>query len=186
VRSVRLVHQVPIEKIERVALDESSHTSVALLRVLLKERLGREPEYVTRPPELPAMLDEADAALVIGDPALFSSDEHPFLDLGSEWTSRTALPFVYAFWAAPPGALGAGDVARLQASLEAGLRAIPAIASSYYNSNGSRELCEAYLRDSVVYALGEGEQRGLSEFYRRCHAQGLIPQIPELRFHGHS
>jgi chorismate dehydratase len=186
VRSVRLVHRVPIEKIASVALDASSHTSVALLRVLLRERLGREPAYVTRPPELPAMLDEADAALVIGDPALFSRDEHPSLDLGAEWLARTGLPFVFAFWAAAPGVLTAADVSRLQASLAAGRAAIPAIAASYYNSNGSSELCESYLRDAVAYGFGEEERRGLAEFYRRAHAQGLIERIPELRFHGHS
>jgi hypothetical protein len=87
---------------------------------------------------------------------------------------------------APPGALTAADVARLQASLAAGLAAIPAIAASYYNSNGSSELCESYLRSAVSYAFGADEQRGLVELYRRSHAQGLIERIPELRFHGHS
>ena len=185
VRSVRLVHQGPVDQIRRVALDESSHTSVALLRVLLRERLGRDPEYITRPPELPAMLDEADAALLIGDPALFGDEERPSLDLGAEWTALTQAPMVWAFWAAPRGSLSGADIARLQASLAAGIEAIPAIASSY-NGGGRRELCETYLRKHVRFGFDEDEQRGVLEYYRRSHALGLIERIPELRFHGDS
>jgi chorismate dehydratase len=188
VRSVRLVHGKPLEQIRTVALDTSSHTSVALLRVLLRERLGREPEYVERAPDLPAMLAQADAALLIGDPALFAADGRPYLDLGAAWTEMTGLPFVYAFWASPSGRLQAADALRLQGSLAAGLRAIPEIAA-YYNTDSPspdrRALCESYLRDNVVYRFGAEEQRGLLEFYRRCHAAGLVPKAPELRFHGH-
>jgi hypothetical protein len=43
---------------------------------------------------------------------------------------------------------------------------------------------EAYLRESIVYSLGEEEQEGLREFYRRAHALSLVPRLPELRFHG--
>ena len=48
------------------------------------------------------MLEAADAALVIGDPALYLDTDVPRLDLGEEWQRRTGLPFVYAFWAGPP------------------------------------------------------------------------------------
>jgi predicted solute-binding protein len=194
VRSVRLVHAVPVEQIRRVALDASSHTSVALLKILLHERLGRDPEFVTRPPELPAMLEESDAALIIGDPALFAGDDRPSLDLGEEWIRLTRLPFVFAFWAAPHGALSGAEVARLQASLAAGTAAIPTIASSYNSpsmgGDGDRArwvaIFESYLRSNVSYRFGDEERHGLREFYRRAHARGLIERIPELRFHGDS
>ena len=184
VRSVRLFHRVPLEQIRTLALDNSSHSSVALLRILLRERLEREPEYVTMPPDLSAMLASTDAALLIGDPALLAGDELPSLDLGAEWTARTGLPFVYAFWAARPGALLAPHVRRLKESLRAGLNAIPEIAAAYNRS--APEPYELYLRQNVVYALGAEEQRGLLEFYRRAQALGLIEHVPELRFHGDS
>jgi predicted solute-binding protein len=132
------------------------------------------------------MLELADAALVIGDPALYFEGDVARLDLGAEWTSRTGLPFVFAFWAGRPGVLAAGDVARLQTSLASGLAALPAIASSY-NGHGAGQgpRNEAYLRSNIVYTLGEAEAAGLREFYRRAHALGLIPRVPELRFHGH-
>jgi predicted solute-binding protein len=99
VRSVMLLHRRPIEGIRRVAVDTSSRTSAALVRVLLRDRLGRDPEYAPMPPDVPAMLNSADAALVIGDPALYYDGEAARLDLGAEWTERTGRPFVYAFWA---------------------------------------------------------------------------------------
>jgi chorismate dehydratase len=186
VRSVNLYHRVPLPEVRRVALDISSRTSLALTRVLLRERLGRDPEYVPSAPSMPGMLSDADAALVIGDHALYFEGAIDRLDLGQEWTARTGLPFVFAFWAGPPGAVTPAGVARLQAALAAGLAALPAIAASYNGFGAGRgSLNEAYLRGNIVYALGEPEQAGLREFYRRAHALGLIPRVPGLRFHGH-
>jgi chorismate dehydratase len=186
VRSVNLFHRKPIDALQRVALDASSRTSVALLKILLRERLGRDPEYVTLPPSVPAMLEAADAALVIGDPALYFEGDVPRLDLGAEWAERTGLPFVFAFWAGRPGVVTPEQVAQLQDSLRSGLAALPTIASSY-NGHGAGHgpENEAYLRSNIVFDLGAAEAEGLREFYRRAHAIGLIPRVPELRFHGH-
>ena len=85
-----------------------------------------------------------------------------------------------------PRALDAGHVLALQASLRAGLAAIPAIASQYNDGGAERAARnESYLRNNIVYTLGEDEIRGLREFYRRAHGAGLLPRVPELRFHGH-
>lgn len=185
VRSVNLYHRVPLLRVRRVALDISSRTSVALTRVLLRERLGRDPEYVPSPPSMPAMLADADAALVIGDHALYFDGPVDRLDLGQEWLARTGLPFVFAFWAGPPGVVTPAGVARLQAALAEGLAALPTIASSYNGLGAGRAAVnEAYLRSNIVFTLGEAETAGLREFYRRAHALGLIPRVPELRFHG--
>jgi chorismate dehydratase len=191
VRSVNLYHRRPLAQVRRVALDTSSRTSVALTKVLLHETLGQHPEYVAHGPSLPEMLELADAALVIGDPALYLDTDIPRLDLGEEWQARTGLPFVYAFWAGRPGILGAEDVERLQRALREGLAAVDHIAAAYAASGsepgarpGGREGRNAsYLRSNVLYSLGDDEQRGLREFYRRAFALGLIPRLPELRFH---
>jgi len=185
VRSVSLHHRVPLAGIRRVALDTSSRTSVALTKVLLHETLGHHPEYVALPPSLHQMLEQADAALMIGDPALYQETDVPRLDLGEEWGRRTGLPFVYAFWAGPRGVPGKGDVARLQRALREGLLAIGRIAATYDGHGAGHEReNEAYLRRNISYGLEEEEKAGLREFYRRAHALSLIPRLPELRFHG--
>jgi predicted solute-binding protein len=167
-----------------VALDTSSRTSAALVKILLRERLGRDPQYVPMGPSLVDMLAVADAALLIGDPALDHEGEAACLDLGEEWTRTTGLPFVFAFWAGRPGSVDAAGVRRLQSALSAGLLAFPAIAKRHAAGEAARAAkYEAYLRQNIVYGLGEEEQAGLREFYRRAHAHSLIPAVPELRFH---
>ncbi len=186
VRSVNLYHRVPLDQIERVALDVSSRTSVALTKVLLRERLGRDPVYREGSAHISAMLEDGDAALVIGDPALYYEGDAARLDLGEEWFRVTGLPFVFAFWAGPLGAVTGPQVARLQEAAARGLRQIRTVAVAYNGHAERASLNEDYLRHNMVYALGESELAGLREFYRRAHALGLIPRVPELRFHADS
>jgi predicted solute-binding protein len=155
--------------------------------VLLRERLGRDPEYVQMPPEPARMLEEADAALLIGDPALYLDLPGETLDLGEEWTRLTGLPFVYAFWAGPPGVIDAAGVRRLQEAQQLGVALLERIAAGYGGLGaGQRERSESYLRHNIVYGLGAEELAGLAEFHRRAFALGIVPRLPELRFHGHS
>ncbi len=184
VRSVCLFHREPLERVRRVALDTSSRASAGLVRVLLHARLGRNPEYVPMAPGLDRMLEAADAALLIGDPALDLESDAARLDLGEEWTRLTGLPFVYAFWAGPVGVVSPAGVKRLQQALASGLASLPEIARRQAHGDLARAAkYEAYLRESIVYRLGEAEQAGLLEFFRRAHALGLVPAVPELRFH---
>jgi chorismate dehydratase len=186
VASVCLFHRGPLERVRRVALDTSSRTSVALVRILLHERLGRDPHYVPMGPGLVDMLAVADAALLIGDPALDDDADATRLDLGEEWLRVTGLPFVFAFWAGRAGSVTPAGVRRMQASLAHGLGAIDDVARRHALARGvpgRAARYAAYLRESIVFELGEGEQAGLREFYRRAHALSLIPAVPELRFH---
>jgi predicted solute-binding protein len=195
VRSVALFHRRPLEEIRRVALDSSSRTSAALLRILLRDRLGHDPEYVVMPPSLPDMLEAADAALLIGDRALYFEGTESRLDLGAEWTERTGLPFVWAFWAGRPAAAGPGEVAGLQAALAAALESLPSIAATYNGAGvpgrapgvggpDRAALNEDYLRRNIRYRLEQAEALGLKEFYGRAFDLGLIARVPELRFYG--
>jgi chorismate dehydratase len=185
VRSVCLFHRGDrLGEPRRVALDTSSRTSVALTKVLLRERLGRDPEYVSLPPDPAAMLDVADAALVIGDRAMHC--DLPRLDLGAAWSEATGLPFVFAFWAGPSGALTRDDVRRLHVARAAGLARRDELASTFGAPDAARaDRQREYLRRHIVYDLGEDELRGLREFWRRAHAAGLLSRVPEARFHEH-
>jgi len=108
VMSCVIVSQVPLDQLDgaRVALGSTSRTSVRLAQLLLAEQIGVEPSYYTCPPDLPLMMQEADAAVLIGDAALRANlTEAPKLglevhDLGAMWKEWTGLPFVFAVWAA--------------------------------------------------------------------------------------
>ncbi|HLW97918.1 MAG TPA: menaquinone biosynthesis protein, partial [Candidatus Acidoferrales bacterium] len=102
VRSILVVARKPIELAKRIALDTSSRSSVALVKLLCRNFWGISPEFVDAEPDPAAMLASADAALVIGDPALHLDPATlPFetLDLGAEWTQMTGLPMIFALWA---------------------------------------------------------------------------------------
>ena len=101
VRSILLISKVPPREIQTLATDAGSRTSVMLAKIILAEKYGVQPKLISRRAELAPMLGEADAALVIGDPALHLDPATlPFetLDLGDEWTQLTDLPMVFAVW----------------------------------------------------------------------------------------
>ena len=101
VRSVLLVSkQAEIEQIESVALDESSRTSAALLKIIFREFLRHEASWKSSTPDLHDMLRENDAALIIGDPAMtFAREGLHIWDMAALWQKYTGLGFVFAMWA---------------------------------------------------------------------------------------
>ncbi len=174
VQSVLLFSRVHFTQIRSVALDTSSLTSVALTKLLLERKYGCRPSYQAMAPNLPAMLDACDAALLIGDPSLaqyFQGTQHPpaydVLDLGRAWQAWTGLPFVFAAWVAPRQ-LAEGDLPQLLGvAREQSRHAIPAIAAA----EAARlqlpvEVCEHYLRQVIRYEFGEREWAGFREFQR--------------------
>lgn len=163
--------------VRTVALDTSSRTSVALLRVLCAMHFRIAPRLVPHAPDLQAMLQVCDAALLIGDPAL---DAGPGpagvrkIDLGEEWDRMTGRPFVYAAWTGRPGRLDAGDVQVLQAAQDAGVRAAADIAREYGRGDEQATArAAAYLRDNVRYGLGTEEAEGLQAFLDAAAELGL-------------
>ena len=106
VRSVKLFSRVPLDRIDRLALDEGSRTSQALTRVWLDARHGVRPSIIeTLPMGVSALESTADAVLVIGDRAMKVPDSpfHSVVDLAEAWVELTGLPFVFALWVVRPG-----------------------------------------------------------------------------------
>src|SRR6266404_1064683 len=132
VLSVKLFCRVSADKIKRLALDEGSRTSAALVRILLKQRYGIEPELGPLP--IGSGIDDtkADAVLLIGDRAIHSPvGRFPEVwDLGDEWCRWAELPFVFAMWVARRGVdLNGLDVA-LGEARDLGVAHIEQIAAS--------------------------------------------------------
>jgi chorismate dehydratase len=178
VASVALFSQKPISKVESIALDSGSRTSVALLKVLCARWFEIAPAFTTMTPDMATMLNACDAALVIGDNALFADQTALGLekiDLGEEWIGMTGLPFVYAFWAGRPGVVSAEDTARLNEARDRGLWAADEVAKRYFPGDQAKITRGAeYLRENVKYALGGREQAGLGRFYELAAELGLV------------
>ena len=169
VRSILLFAKVPWKHITTLAADTSSRTSVQLARVILRERFGVEPYITTHEPNLDNMMREADAALIIGDPAL-RIDPHKtpydWLDLGQEWFNLTKLPMVFAAWAGKPK-LPLEELSELtRASYDFGKVRLAEIAAAEYAKRGiSLELAGEYLRHYIRFEIGPREEQGLETFF---------------------
>ncbi|MEO8274991.1 MAG: menaquinone biosynthesis protein [Thermoanaerobaculia bacterium] len=184
VRSVLLVSKVPIAEIRSVSLDENSRTSAALLRIILKNRYGLSPAFRPAPAALEPMLDGADAALIIGDPALsVPRDRYLVLDLAGEWLEMTGLPFVFAVWAAREEVATEKLVEPFTASLELGLAELDAIvAETALETALPPAILRDYFTRNLRYRMGPAERAGLAEFLRRAAQDGLTTSSTDLRF----
>jgi chorismate dehydratase len=187
IASVAVFSAVPIDRIKTLALDISSRTSVALTRILCARHWGIAPKLVPAEPNLQAMLARADAALIIGDPALQIDPAKSGvlkIDLGSEWHALTGLPFVYAMWSGRDDAVSADHVAELNATRDRGVADVGAIAAAASHGDPQRERqLLRYLGDNLKYGLGDAELAGLRRFHELAAEHGLVPGLKELRFY---
>lgn len=184
VNSVALFTRVPLAQVRRIALDVNSRSSVGLVRVLCRHHFGIAPAFVEAAPDLDAMLTQADAALLIGDPAL----EAPWqvmgatkIDLGEAWRAFSGGPFVFATWAARPGVLTPAVVEALHAARHAGQAAIPHLATAASAGDPARaERLERYLRQNIRYDLDEAALQGLSRYLSLAMHDGLAERRTDV------
>jgi chorismate dehydratase len=185
VLSVKLYSRVPVERIRRLALDEGSRTSAALVRILLAERYGVFPRVEPLPLDQSTESSDADAVLLIGDRAIHPPRERFACtwDLGSEWTEWTGLPFVFAMWGTRAGTdLGPVEDA-LRAARDLGVARLPEIASREAPLLGlDRQVALDYLSKNLYYRLGAAEREGLRRFHALAVKHDLVPGGFELVF----
>ena len=186
VLSVNLVAQRPLADLERVALGSTSRTSVLLARMWLAEVHDVHPAYFDCPPELTAMLLEADAAVLIGDAALRATYEAPgrglaVYDLGAVWRDWTGLPMVFAVWAARrayaeanPGLVKEVHAAFVRSRAEA-LAHVDDVATQASRWEPFDPATLARYFRTLDFSLGPRQLEGLTEFARRAAQTGDIP-----------
>lgn len=183
VLSVKLFSRVEPAAIRTLALDEGSRTSAALVRILLAERFGIEPQLQPLPIGAAAFANDADAILLIGDRAIHSpiGSFREVWDLGDEWNRWSGLPFVFAVWTARVGDDLQGVDAALSASRDQGVARLSEIAAREAPPLGlTQPECLAYLRDNLYFYLGPRELSGLGLFHQLAARQGLAPEGARL------
>ena len=194
VRSILLVSKVSIEKIRSVAMDSSSMTSVALLRVLFAKSWRKnvpQPTFENVNPDIEKMLSHHDAALLIGDPALqVDRSRYQTYDLAEEWIRLTGKPFVFAFWAVRKEALNdLGSAIQLasifQTSRDHGLQTenLEQIVKQWAPRIGIGEAdVRKYLTENIHYFLDPESIAGMQLFFRYARECGALPAVQPLRF----
>jgi chorismate dehydratase len=204
VRSLLFIAKKPIEQAKNFALDRSSRSTQALARILCAEKWRIAPRFFEATPDLAEMLMQADAALLIGDPALrislgienesrpgakgqaicpaaalgiTSSDLLYVYDVVGEWRSWTGLPAVLAVWAARRDVATPEVTADFIASRDFGLARISEICFEAARDLELPSLAlESYLRRNIDFSLDAENLRGLNVYYERAAQLGLIPQ----------
>ncbi len=191
VLSVNVVSTKPLAELDgaRVALGSTSRTGVLLARLLLGERYGVQPEYFRCPPDLPQMLLEADAGVLIGDVALRALYEAPrkgleVTDLGLAWREWTGLPMVFAVWAVRrdfavthPGLVKEVHEAFLR-SRDLCLAELDQVAEAAARWEPFDAATLATYFRTLDFSLGERQVAGLREFARRAAEIGEAPALP--------
>jgi chorismate dehydratase len=185
VDSVALFTRQPIARVRSIALDVSSRTSAGLVRLLCARHFGIQPEFQPAAPDIRAMLASADAALLIGDPALFldpASVDAEKIDLGLAWKAMTGLPFVWAVWAGRTGAASPEVCRLLHDTRLHGVARIDAIAARERPGDPAGQAVVArYLRQTITYGLDGALLAGAQAYFDGLAAEGLIPRAPRLR-----
>jgi predicted solute-binding protein len=208
VRSLLLVSKKPIEEVTRIALDRSSRSTQVLVCILCAKRWGIAPECFEADPELPAMLGAADAALLIGDPALrLALDAESngtrdaaerircpgaiagrpegsalfVYDVVEQWQALTRLPAVLAVWAAR-GAVATPEVVQdFQQSLAFGLEHLDDISREAARGLGLPVgKLRRYLEENIDYTLDAENLRGLGKYFFYAAELGIIPEVKKI------
>ncbi len=204
VRSILLLVRNPgrlpvaeaLARVGSVAADAASRSSQAYAHILFQHFHGVKPRFVEQVADPLAMLASADAALLIGDPALLARERREaieaqvdapllWLDLAQLWRERTGLPWVAAVWAVRPEALTdvtpqqlIGD---LNASRDAGLRHIEELVTEWTPRLAiSPETIRTYLTRNIHYTLDDDCLRAIRLFRELAAGIGVLPALPEL------
>jgi chorismate dehydratase len=209
VRSIQLIIKLnnsPADDIDRVlarvrtiAADTASRSSLAYAQILFRKFIGTAPQFLPAPADPIDMLTHADAALLIGDPALIAQESRTqieaavgpclWLDLAHEWHARTKLPWVAAVWAVRPESLAASSItpaqltADLQLSRDHGLANIDQLVAEWTPRIAiPPETIRHYLTRNIHYTLSPDCVAAIQLFRSHAAEASLLPPLPTLRF----
>ena len=200
VRSLLLVRRAkqPLDNLRSVAADTASRTTLAYSRILLHKWRNPEVPFIPMAADLDAMLDRADAAIIIGDPALMALEERTnrfertgeelvYHDLADEWQKLTGFPFVSAVWGATARSEHFDDSISTDfiRSRDHGLQNIDALVAYWSQQLPiSEKTIRAYLTTNIHYVLDEECVEGMRGFFRMAAETGVLPKYefpaPEL------
>jgi chorismate dehydratase len=193
IRSLILVRRAsqPIASIRTVAADTSSRSTIAYTQILFHLWNNPAVTFVPHAPELDTMLSSADAAILIGDPALYalqerqnreerSGEELVYHDLAEEWIALTGVPWVSAVWAVRESALATHSLdaiaADLNASKDHGLANIESLVDEWTRKLSlPAETIREYLSSNIDYHLDKECLEGMQTFFRLAAKYKILP-----------
>lgn len=185
VRSVVIASKLNnLKKVKRIALDDSSRTSVALVKIIFREFLGFEPEWQVSPPDLRSMLEHNDAALIIGDPAMkIPRDQFRVFDLATLWHDYTGFGFVFAMWMTRADNAAAVRTVDFAAARDEGLAHLDDIAAGYEDQRTlPPDEIKDYLTRNIRFQMDENMMKGMELYFGLARKHDLIREAKTLEF----
>ncbi len=192
--SISLYHKQNIMKLnqQKVALTDTSLTSVNLLRIILEEFYQIQPEYITMAPNIDEMMENAEAALLIGDEALLANLDHSqkplhyHLDLGAEWLKQTGEWMVFAVYAVRketylkyPELVKRIYSEYINSKLRGYQQIAEIIGVARKRYGGTEKFWQEYFA-GLSHDLNARQQDGLRYYYKLANKIGLLTTVPEL------
>ncbi len=173
-----------LKDISRVAVRNTANTSLILLKILMREKYASNPEYIFIDADLEQMLNQADAALIVGREAVNLRLRHQnHLDLGEEWYDLTGLPFVFSFYAGRKFILGKNEIEPIRMSFNLGKKNLEKICKEYAEiDNVIWSAYHDFISKDIKYQFSELDHDGLIEFFNYAFFFGYIDQIPDINF----
>ena len=201
VRSIQLIVKQPhsLHTVKTIAADTASRSSLAYAEILFRKFLGTNPTFIPASADPVAMLQRADAAILIGDPALLALESREVIeqavgpcqwfDLAHEWHTRTGLPWVAAVWAVRPEAFAISHITPAQliedltTSRDHGLAHIEDLVEQWApRISIPSTTIRHYLTHNIHYILDEGCIHTIQLFRQYAAESGILPALPSLRF----
>ncbi len=206
VRSIQLIVKLrrqtgsadtALAAVRTIAADTASRSSLAYAQILFRKFIGTDPAFLPAPADPIAMLAQADAALLIGDPALLALEAREqieaaagpclWIDLAHEWRSRTGLPWVAAVWAVRPEALDGVTptqlIEDLQHSRDNGLAHIDSLVEEWTPRIAiPPATIRNYLTSNIHYTLDPDCTATIRLFRKYAAEAEILPPLPDLRF----
>lgn len=205
VRSIQLIVKLKgaatgddlLSQVQTVSADTASRSSLAYAQILFRTFIGVDPEFLSAPADPAAMLAHADAALLIGDPALLALENRAsieaaigpclWLDLAHEWTVRTRLPWVAAVWAIRPQAQDRYSSAELihdlQQSRDSGLANVGQLVEEWTPRIAiPPQTIRHYLTQNIHYHLSPDCIAAIEAFRLYAAQAGILAPLSTLHF----
>ncbi len=187
VGTVLFASRKPLQEVRSIALDVRSRTSAVLLQVLFGDTFPSSVSLKSVDPDPQTMLENHDAALIIGDPAFGLRTAYPnlqIIDLSDQWFEQTGKTFVHAVVAARDGIeLEKGFVERVEKAKQEGRSRLEMIArNESEQSEISYDTCLDYLSNKIIYDLTQEEIAGLQHFRDVCFEKGILNRKDDIRF----
>jgi len=190
--TVRLCSRKPIEEVTTVHCDTDSHTSVALLSIVLKDLFGTDVTSI--PTDISKFSDDSaqwpESILMIGDKVVTNQQRYSShvyeLDLGEAWKRHTGLPFVFAVW------MGRASLDRetvrfaaitLDRQKRRNMQRLEQLVSTHATDRGwTSNAALAYVDGTMQYSWSNDHKDSLQLFFERAFELGIIPEVRPIKF----